>query len=115
MKLINLTPHAITVVVGEKSLTIPPEPTPARCNTWLEEADRIDVDGMLVTVYKYTFGEVTGLPPKQKGVRYIVSRIVAEKSGRDDLLVPEFSIRDKEGRIIGCKGFSFVWKGENDG
>lgn len=95
VKFVNLTPHEI-VLCG---MTLPSSGL-ARCAT-LEKQIAV-IDG--VRVNRRTFGEVTGLPEPQEGTVFIVSALVAQAvSGqRDDVYVVDETIRDSEGRIIGC-------------
>src|SRR5690606_4107896 len=73
MRLVNLTPHPVTLLVGDRTLTIPPEPTPARCSETRTVVGAVEVDGLEVPVTVVGFGEVQGLPDPQEGVLYVVS------------------------------------------
>lgn len=53
-------------------------------------------------------GEVINLPPKEVGVLYIVSKLVAEVSQRDDFLVPDRMLKNNDGGVIACRCFSKV-------
>jgi len=73
------------------------------------------VGSLFVEIRKRQFTSVTylenevemPLPDKQEGVLYIVSRITAEAlPNRDDLLMVDGTVRDDDGRIIGCTGFA---------
>lgn len=109
MRLVNLTPHPVTLIVGDQTLTIPPEPTPARCSETRTVVGSVEVDGLEVPVTVVGFGEVQGLPDPQEGVLYVVSRIVAEaRRDRADLVIPDDLVRDGEGRIIGAKALARV-------
>jgi hypothetical protein len=109
--LINLTPHPIHLCDDDGVfLTLPPEPTPARC----EERDAATA-GVIddraparpITVYAVVFGETRGLPPPAPGTYFIVSRLLAEANAdRDDLLIPHQMVRDAEGKVVGCRAFS---------
>jgi hypothetical protein len=103
---VNLTPHEVTLVndQGDITLVIKPEGTPARCAVKREIA--FIADG--ISVNKSVFGEVVGLPEPIEGTWYIVSRIVAEAAQRSDLLVPDETVRNQEGQIVGCKSFATV-------
>jgi hypothetical protein len=89
MHLVNLTPHAIVVLRTQaEPVTLLPGPGLAHCAYSTECVKTID--GIPIT--RQTYGQVTGLPAPQKGVAYVVSRMVAEAvraSGdlRDDLYV----------------------------
>lgn len=110
VRLVNLTPHSITVVgdSGETILTIPSAGV-ARCSVKKERVATIGINDHNIPVSWVTFGEVVDLPEPQDGTIYIVSRAVAEaRRDRDDLLVPDDLVRDEEGRIVGCRGFAVV-------
>lgn len=58
-----------------------------------------------VPLYMMETGSVVGLPERRKGVYYIVSGIiVAALPYRKDLLQPIDLIRNKSGRVVGCRG-----------
>lgn len=111
MKLINVTPHRIDLIIEHHSIIIPPSGIIARCS--VETApqqpitssfDGIDFD---VPFSKSSLGDIVGLPAPQEGVLYISSVVVAQKCkeiGRNDVIVPEV-LRDQSGNIYGCKGF----------
>ena len=101
MKIINLTPHSITI--GD--VTIPGTKTPARCDTVTEP---FDLPGCPVPVVRQSFGDVHGLPDPAPGTIYIVSMPVAQAVGRsrDDVFIPGEQIRDETGRIIGCRSIA---------
>ena len=102
---INLTPHEVTLVdnQGNVVLVIKPEETSARVQS---ERKSFRVPG-LGQVTRVTLGEVSGLPDYQYGTWLIVSRMVAEAlPERADLIIPDETVRDSEGRIIGCKSFA---------
>lgn len=103
---INLTPHEVTLVddQGDITLVIKPEQTSARCAVKREIA--FTADG--IQVNRSVFGEVVGLPDPVEGTWCIVSRIVAEAAQRSDLLVPDETVRNPEGQIVGCKSFATI-------
>jgi len=102
--LVNLTPHQITLVddLGNIIQVVEPEATSARCSSERQFAFEADS----IRVNRTMFGEVSGLPDEVNGTWYIVSRIVAEASGRSDLIIPDETVRNAEGQIIGCKSFA---------
>ena len=117
-KIINLTPHAITFVndEGEARLTVEPSGTVARLKA--ETVQTGEVDGIPVTETRY--GAIEGLPapsvvPADAGAAesemtiYIVSSLVAAQCGdRKDVFIPNESVRDDQGRIIGCKSLGRI-------
>ena len=103
MNFINLTPHAITIIVdGGENIIVPASGTIARCameNTVVGNINGIDV---VETVY----GDIEGLPAPQEGVAYLVSGLIMSAlagSGRVDVFKPESFVRNEEGNIIGCR------------
>lgn len=106
--IINLTPHEVTVVGadGDIMMRIPASGQVARCSATRSIVGKIN--GIPVT--KVVMGEIEGLPEPDGDTVYIVSRVVAEaaKGKRDDLIIPDDSIRDEEGRIIWCGGFAVI-------
>lgn len=121
MKLINATPHEITLLSRDgveqdakkqflasaseiKVLQkIPPAgilPRVAMSNNPVEPIEGIPVEAV-------TYGEIEGLPEAEEGVFYIVSGLVAAaaaKQGRADCLAPGALVRDKDNpsAILGC-------------
>lgn len=122
MKIINLTPHEITVIGKElgQEWKYPASGQVARCSvtrelvdyvqeTWIDDHG-IEEEGV-IPVYVASFGAVEGLPPAQPDTVYLVSSLVAQAlRGRKDLLSPDDTVRDKAGQIIGCRGFARVTK-----
>lgn len=103
--LINLTPHEITIVdpVTHGILQRIPSSGIARVTSASE------VQGMigLVPITTKTFGDVEGLPEPTDGIYYIVSSIVAQAvPERKDLLIPDATVRDEKGAVIGCAALS---------
>lgn len=106
MKLVNLTPHAITVISDDdEKFEITPSGTVARVAT--HKTQVAEIDG--IPVYRQTFGEVEGLPAPEQGVCYVVSALVlsALNGARPDVLAPDTgaAVRDEAGRILGVRGF----------
>ncbi len=105
----NLTPHEVVVFNGETKLTIKPEALSARVSSTIQVVGSINVDGTPVDITRTTFGEVEGLPEEQDGVGYIVSRLVCEACPhRRDLYIPNGSVRDESGRIVGCTSLAQI-------
>lgn len=107
MKLVNLTPHAVTIITSDTvSITIQPSGRVARCRVVSRSLDSLTVGGQSIPVATSELGEVTDLPEEPvDGVAYIVSRIVAEACPeRTDLYFPGEVVRDASGAIIACRG-----------
>jgi hypothetical protein len=57
-------------------------------------------------------GRVSGLPPTQPGVRYLVSRVTAlAVRDRDDLVFPFGELRDAQGRVTAVSGLAALRPG----
>lgn len=107
MNLINLTPHTINFLdrEGNDVCALGPSGDVARLSTATETIG--DVNGIPVT--RTVFGPVTGLPDPQDGVGYIVSSLVASRvPDRADVFIPADSVRDSQGRIVGCRALGRV-------
>jgi len=62
-----------------------------------------------VDIMQKSFTEIEGLPEPKEGTIYIVSALVAGAAkDRDDLVVPNDTIRDDQGRIIGCRNLARI-------
>lgn len=110
MKLVNLTPHPLTIYVGDQVvINQQPDGPMARCVETRQDAGTVTVDGHEIPVSVVGFGAVAGLPDPQPGVLYVVSRATAEAvPDRDDVVYPDGQVRDADGRIIGCRGLARV-------
>ena len=105
MKIENLTPHNITLFVGDKTIVIPASGNLARVSAKTETVG--EIDGIPVT--ETVFGEVEGLPAPEDGVVYVVSSLVAGRvPERRDVFIPNESVRGEEGRITGCKSLGRI-------
>lgn len=104
-KIINLTPHVITIYGGEKRLVLKPYGIVPRVEKFIER--EVIVDGIQVNHVFY--GKPEGLPEPKANTIYIVSAITAKAApGRKDLYIVDDTIRDESGRIIGCRALAQV-------
>ena len=111
IKIVNLTPHKITFVTDKGDLSVKPSGSVARVSSETKETGCIYVStfGLRVPVTATVYGEVEGLPAPAKGVIYIVSSLVAQRvPDREDVFIPNESVRDENGRIIGCKSLGHI-------
>jgi hypothetical protein len=100
MNIINLTPHEV-ILCGQQ---IKPDGTLARVSMTRKQVGQLDVDGTSVPIYRTVLGTVTGLPPANDGVGYIVSAMVRSAAPeRRDLYSPADLQRDASGNVIGCE------------
>jgi len=107
MTIINLTPHAITLKVGETSTTFAPSGTLARVQQSTQDAG-FSVAGANVSTN--SFGEVLGLPEPQEDVFLIVSGLVlsALQGSRADVIAPRTdstAVRNEQGHIVAVTGW----------
>lgn len=92
--LVNLTPHEVVIVLDNHEVKIKPE----------GQVPRVATKSIAVDHY----GEIEGLPPMSRDVKYIVSALVQKAANfREDLVIPAQQIRDEQGRVIGCKGVTY--------
>lgn len=97
LRLVNLTPHPITIVGGD---TIAPTSPPARVSTVSAPAG----DAAGIPLVSQQYGDVVGLPDPQPGVLFIVSAVVrAAVPHRLDVASPGDLVRDGNGQPIGCR------------
>jgi len=107
MRLVNLTPHPITLISPDgEQVTVPPSGTVARVAERMESLGEVVVEGVVVPVVKRSFGELEGLPEPEPGVLYVVSALVAEAAwrvGRSDVVGLADFVRDEQGRVVGAR------------
>ena len=121
--IINCTPHSIIMlssnnvtfnsstrhydIDGEAVVVKTYEPSGILPRCKQEEELIGNITGHLI--FRMSFGEVENLPEPKPDTYYIVSALVAQACPeRDDLLIPAHQVRDNEGKIIGCLGFSVL-------
>lgn len=110
-QIVNLTPHAINIVTTEGTpiLTIEPSGQLARVTTKTVVTGHIYVNGVNIPATETQFGEVEGLPEPQENTIYVVSQAVASRcKNRWDVRIPNESVRDDKGRIVGCRSLGRV-------
>ena len=106
MRIVNLTPHPVTLVTaGGDEVVVQPEATPARIPATTTPAG--DVNG--IPVVEEALGDADSvLPAPQPGVVYVVARPVAERaSHRSDLLVPT-QVERVDGRPVRARALARV-------
>jgi len=121
MRIVNLTPHPVTLVTPEgHQVTVPPSGHVVRAREERETVATVslEVDGQVVTlpVYRVTYGPPEGLPSDrpEAGTIYIVSALTAQslRAHRPDWAAVSFlvadPVRDEEGRIIGARALAQV-------
>ena len=105
--LINLTPHKVTICNenGDVIEEVVPSGNIPRLQEWQTEIGTEDVGLFGYRVWQVTRGGAE-LPEPQDGVFLIVSDMIRTAyPDRMDLLSPANTVRDDQGRVIGCTGF----------
>jgi hypothetical protein len=111
--IINCTPHNINVFdVDGNEIVIPPCGSVARCTEEYKPTVKTDNIQLYYAIYGSVVlidedGTEQKMPAYDGDTWYIVSRPVRMALfSRMDLLSPGELIRDGNGRVIGCKGFT---------
>lgn len=104
MKIVNLTPHSLTLVGENGTLNIPPSGDIARLAVTRTALAPVVIDGVSLPVSLPVMGEVEGLPAAVHGVILVVSALVAGAVNRVDVYSPGNLLRDGEGNVIGAEG-----------
>lgn len=112
MKIINLTPHAVTLIAGDEEIKFESQGV-ARAKQVETAAGEMEICGQVVSTVRMEYGEPEGLPEPKAGVYYIVSYITtmaakANGRGTNDLLMTADLVRNEEGQIVGCRKFSVL-------
>jgi hypothetical protein len=88
--LVNLTPHALVLRVGETDLTLPPSGQVARVSVRQVADGSILTEAGEIPLYRSEYGAVEGLPAHEAGVVYLVSGLVAGRcQDRPDVWGPD--------------------------
>ena len=111
MKLINLTPHSLSLVGEGGTLVVSPSGQLARLAVSREALPSLDIGGVILPVCRPTLGEVTGLPLPEEGTICVVSALVAEAARRADVMSPGELMRDAAGVIVGASGLCSYGEG----
>ncbi len=107
MKIVNLTPHAVNFVNSDNVVvrTIGASGVVARVSTATKTIDSIDDIPVTIT----EFGTIENLPEPATDRIFIVSSLVAQRcTDRQDVFIPNESVRDTQGRIIGCRSLGRI-------
>ena len=105
----NTTPHAINVLNDENELImeIPPSGMTIRLDQTEELVTRIPVGDAELDILKIKFTANEELPLPLPGHFFIVSQVVANAHPeRPDFLMVSRTVRDDNGRIIGCRAWA---------
>lgn len=116
--LVNLTPHPITLRIGEREIVLPASGVVLQARQKEETVGRIVVDGLEIDVLRVEYGDpeppLESLPGWEEGARYVVSSLAAQAVARrypehsERFLVPARPVRDEQGRIIAAQALAVI-------
>ena len=108
VRVVNLTKHSVVVYDGDTVIAQwPPSGSFARIAEVADPAGELSVDGTPVPTVSCRYVDVVeDLPGAQKGVVYVVSRVLASVVPRGDIYFPYDEVRDHTGAIIGCRSLA---------
>lgn len=120
MNIHNMTPHVISIIVDGVKVDFPSEGV-IRAAQHDEQVSEVVTDlkigeagnaGFTIPVFSSTFGAPEGVPENLDGI-YIVSSLAyqslkAAGMPMEHFVIPSGTIRDADGKIIGCKGFARI-------
>lgn len=132
-RIVNATPHALQLLAEDEAGNIAgvvgfgrgraaqfrlvaelkPSGIVPRAATTKVALESVELDGVMIPVDRTAYGEVENLPEPDGETTYVVSLLAAQAAsagGRtsDDLLVVGETVRDADGKIIGCTGFGRI-------
>ena len=102
--ILNMTPHKISIV-GKDGNTLAEFPSKGTIRVF-QVTERV---GQIIgiPISKTSFGQCKNLPDKKAGIIYVVSALVCLACpNRKDFYIPNETVRDEAGRIIGCKSLA---------
>jgi hypothetical protein len=111
--IINMTPHDINLMKCIEDghwrpvETIPKSGKTIRLNEAITVVGEVISKSIEYQILHYNYSGGDELPIQKEGVRYIVSAMVANAHPeRTDFLMVAKTVRNDEGRIIGCEAFA---------
>jgi len=106
-KIVNLTPHSISFIDENGNIIRIVETSGDVARLTTKTVVTGEYDGIPVTETEY--GEITGLPDPTPDTIFVVSSLIAQRvPERDDVFIPNESVRDNAGRIIGCRSLGRI-------
>lgn len=110
--LVNLTPHTINFYNDKNELIYSVEPSGkvARLKTETVITGYYEANHAKIPITKTVFGKIENLPEFDDGeTDYIVSSLVAQAcTNRWDIFIPNDSVRDENGNIIGYRSLGRI-------
>jgi hypothetical protein len=109
VNIINCTPHPVSILNTKtgQMVTIPKGDIIPRVASVTKHIRTVETNFGTINITQNTFGQVENLPEPQPNTFLIVSAMVMNACpNRTDLVCPNESVRDAEGRIIGCQSLA---------
>lgn len=107
MKLVNLTHHAIHFLDGENNQVLTVEPSGVVARAAQTRTRSGEIAG--IPVNQCAYGQVQGLPEPAPEMAYVVSALTAQACPeRKDVYIVDDTIRDGNGRIVGCRALAHI-------
>ncbi len=107
--IINLTPHAINLYIGDELIATFDSSNSLRLEEekFYDDTQQLIIGEWTVPIINKSFKlSKEALPEKKDNTYYIVSLPVLQAyPDRKDFIAPNDLVRDEEGKIIGCKSF----------
>lgn len=104
VRLVNLTPHAINLVLDSGDQIRIPSSGTCRCDRISKIVRKIGS----IPVERVFMGEPIGLPDPVPNTYYIVSLQVAMSAHRSDVLTVTSTVKNEYGRVVGARALSTV-------
>lgn len=109
VKVINCTPHDVVIISESGNITFPRSGIIPRLTEQQVKINSINSNGIEIDIMEKSFNEPEGLPEPKENTIYIVSALVAGAvKHRDDLVIPNDTVRDEQGRIVGCRSLAKI-------
>jgi hypothetical protein len=115
MRVVNLTPHPITLVGDMGEVTIPPSGLVVRAREMREVLGVVEVDGAgTLPLLRVSYGEPDGIPELELNAIYVVSALAAaairahRPEVADRFFVVSDPVRDESGRIVGARALARI-------
>jgi hypothetical protein len=115
---VNCTPHPVNILHAESfmydgiepkvKISFPASEHLARLTYQTDQVERFIIDNTVIDVTTTQYKRVLGLPKSQKGVIYIVSKLIAEAlhDTRTDLYILSGFARNKHGKVLGGRSLA---------
>lgn len=105
-KIINMTPHKIVIIKDYEKIKLESAGTIRLKSNTTYIGELITDKGKIPVTHSILETEVD-VPERKQGTIYIVSNLVCQAyPKRDDFYIVNETIRDNQGRIVGCKSIS---------